>query len=127
MKKIVFILLIISAFANAQDNIIFKKFNSFELNTERILKIYLPDSYEEEIDNTYPVTVVFDGEYLFDVYVANAKLFASRNKAPEQIVVGIYQNQSEERYVDCDYSTDTGLPNTDSTKFYKFVREELLN
>ncbi len=127
MKKIVFILLIISAFANAQDNIIFKKFSSYELNTERILKIYLPDSYEEQSDNTYPVTVVFDGEYLFDVYVANAKLFASRNKAPEQIVVGIYQNQSEERYVDCDYSTDTGLPNTDSTKFYKFVREELLN
>ncbi len=127
MKKIVFILLIISSFAYAQDNIIFKRYNSFELNTERILKIYLPDSYETETDNTYPVTIVFDGEYLFDVYVANAKLFASRNKAPEQIVVGIFQNQNEERYIDCDYSTDTGLPNEDSTKFYKFVREELLN
>lgn len=127
MKRIVFLLLIISSLANAQDNIIFKKFNSYELNTERILKIYLPDSYDEKGDNTYPVTVVFDGEYLFDVYVANAKLFASRNKAPEQIVVGIFQNQNEERYVDCDYSTDTGLPNEDGTKFYKFVREELLN
>lgn len=127
MKKIVFILLIISSFAYSQDNIIFKRYNSFELNTERILKIYLPDSYETETDNTYPVTIVFDGEYLFDVYVANAKLFASRNKAPEQIVVGIFQNQNEERYIDCDYSTDTGLPNEDSTKFYKFVREELLN
>ena len=91
------------------------------------MKIYLPDSYEEETDNTYPVAVVFDAEYLFDVYVANAKLFASKNQAPEQIVVGIYQNQNEERYVDCDYSTDSGLPNQDGTKFYKFVREELLN
>ena len=127
MKKIVFLLLIISSFAFGQDNIIFKKFNSYELNTERVIKIYLPESYELEKDNTYPVSIVFDGEYLFDVYVANAKLFASRNKAPEQIVVGIFQNQNDERYIDCDYSTDTGLPNEDGTKFYKFVREELLN
>jgi predicted alpha/beta superfamily hydrolase len=91
------------------------------------LKIYLPPTYEDDDANTYPVAVIFDAEYLFDVYVANAKLFASRNKAPEQIVVGIFQNQNEERYTDCDFSTDTGLPNEDGTKFYTFVREEVLN
>ena len=92
-----------------------------------MLKIYLPPTYDEDEANTYPVTIVFDAEYLFDIYVANSKLFASRNKAPEQIIVGIYQNQNEERYTDCDYSTDTGLPNEDGLKFYSFVREELLN
>ncbi len=127
MKKIVFILFICTSFIFGQDNIIYKKFDSFELNTERILKIYLPPSYDEDEANTYPVAVVFDAEYLFDVYVANSKLFSSRNKAPEQIVVGVFQNQDEERYVDCDFSTDTGLPNEEGTKFYRFVREELLN
>lgn len=126
MKKIVFLLLFISFYGFAQDNIIYKKFNSFQLGTERILKIYLPDSYKTEKQNTYPVTIIFDAEYLFDIYVANAKLFALRDKAPEQIIVGIYQNQNKERYVDCDYSINTGLPNEESSKFYGFVRDELL-
>lgn len=126
MRKIVFLLLFFSMAIQAQDNIVFKKFNSFNLGTERILKIYIPDSYEEKTDNSYPVAIVLDGEFLFDVYVANAKLFAARDKAPEQIIVGVFQNQNEERYTDCDFSVDTGLPNEDSAKFYGFVKNELL-
>lgn len=120
------ILFLISFLGQAQDNIIYKKFNSFNLNQERILKIYVPDSFEENNKNTYPVAVILDAEFLFDVYVANSKLFAARDKAPEQIVVGIFQNQNEERYADCDYSEDTGLPNQESSKFYGFIRDELL-
>ena len=128
MKKIVLILLLITtSIGYSQDNIIYKKFDSFELDSERTIKIYLPDSYESDKENTYPVAFLFDAEFLFDIYVANSKLFASRDKAPEQIVVGIFQNQNEERYTDCDYSVDTGLPNDESNKFYKFIREELLN
>jgi len=126
MKKLFLLLLMVSMVGYAQDNITFKKFDSYQLNEERILKIYLPNSYEENKNNTYPVAIIFDAEYLFDVYVANAKLFASRDKAPEQIVVGIFQNQNEERYKDCDYSIDTGLPNEDSSKFYGFVNDELM-
>lgn len=127
MKKMILLVLFISFYGYSQDNVIFKKINSYELNAERIIKIYLPDSYESSKERTYPVTVVFDAEYLFDIYVANSKLFAFRNEAPEQIVVGIFQNQNDERYADCDFSIDTGLPNEDGLKFYKFVREELLN
>lgn len=126
MKKFMAILFLISFLGQAQDNIIYKKFNSFNLNQERILKIYVPDSFEENNKNTYPVAVILDAEFLFDVYVANSKLFAARDKAPEQIVVGIFQNQNEERYADCDYSEDTGLPNQESSKFYGFIRDELL-
>lgn len=126
MRKLVLLFFFVSFIGQAQDNIIYKKFNSFNLKTERILKIYVPESFQEDDQNTYPVTIVFDGEFLFDVYVANTKLFASRDKAPEQIVVGIFQNQNEERYSDCDYSEDTGLPNQESSKFYGFVRDELL-
>lgn len=126
MRKIVVLLLFISFLGQAQDNIIYKKFNSVSTNSERILKIYVPDSYEENEKSTYPVAILMDGEFLFDVYVANAKLFAARNKAPEQIVVGIFQNQNDERYADCDYSIDTGLPNQESAQFYGFVRDELV-
>ena len=126
MKHLTILFFLISFSIYSQDNIVLKKFNSYQLNTERVLKIYLPKSYEENKDHTYPVAVVFDAEYLFDIYVANSKLFASRDDAPEQIVVGIFQNQNEERYIDCDYSTDTGLPNEDSTKFYGFIKDEIL-
>ncbi len=126
MKKLTLLFLFISTFVFSQDNIIFKKFNSSLLNTERILKIYLPASYEENKDHTYPVAVIFDAEYLFDVYVANSKVFASMDEAPEQIIVGIFQNQNKERFTDCDFSIDTSLPNEDSTKFYGFIRDELL-
>ncbi len=126
MRKFMAILFFISFLGQAQDNIIYKKFNSFNLNQERILKIYVPDSFEENDKNTYPVAVILDAEFLFDVYVANSKLFAARDKAPEQIVVGVFQNQNEERYADCDYSEDTGLPNQESSKFYGFIRDELL-
>ena len=126
MRKLVLLFFFISFIGQAQDNIIYKKFNSFSLNQERILKIYVPDSFQENDKNTYPVAILMDGEFLFDVYVANSKLFASRDKAPEQIVVGIYQNQDDERYADCDYSEDTGLPNQESSKFYGFIRDEIL-
>ncbi|MCK5638273.1 MAG: hypothetical protein KAH67_06140, partial [Flavobacteriaceae bacterium] len=126
MKKLFFLLFFISSLGFAQGNITYKSFNSTLLNSERTLKIYLPDSYGTEEENTYPVAVIFDAEYLFDIYTANAKLFAAREKAPEQIVIGVFQNQDDERYTDCDYSVDTGLPNEISSKFYGFVRDELL-
>lgn len=126
MRKIVLLLLFFTMALQAQDNIVYKKFNSFNLNSERILKIYIPDSYEENTDNSYPIAILLDGEFLFDVYVANAKLFAARDKAPEQIIVGVFQNQNDERYSDCDFSVDTGLPNEDSAKFYGFIKDELL-
>lgn len=127
MKKITLLLFLFCAVLTAQENISIKKFNSRLLNTERILKIYVPPSYESNPENTYPVAIVFDGEYLFDLYLANAQLFAAQQRAPEQIVVGIFQNQNNERYTDCDFSMDTGLPNEQSAKFYGFVREELVN
>jgi len=127
MKKLTLLLLLVCSFLNAQESITIKKINSANLGTERILKIYVPESYEKNPKNTYPVAIIFDAEYLFDVYVANSKLFAAQQRAPEQIIVGIMQNQNEERSTDCDFSIDTGLPNEESTRFYRFVREELVN
>jgi len=126
MKKILFLLLFISFSGYAQDNVFYKNFKSDILNSERTLKIFLPKSYETETDRTYPIAIVFDAEYLFDIYVANSKLFALRDKAPEQIVIGVFQNQNKERYTDCGYDRNTGFPDEVSSKFYGFIKNELL-
>lgn len=122
-------LLFISAYGFSQ-NTTLEKFKSLEmageLNDQRILKIYVPDSYKQDSSRVYPLAVVLDAEYLFDIYVANSKLFALKDKAPEQIVVGIYQNQKNERKTDCEISISNGLLTETSSKFYKFIKKELL-
>lgn len=125
--KLFFLLFTVAAFAQ---NISTETFNSAELsgelNNERILKIYVPDSYKQDSTRVYPLAIVLDAEYLFDVYVANSKLFASKDKAPEQIVVGIYQNQRNERKIDCEINLNSMLTES-SSKFYKFIKNELIN
>ncbi len=105
------------------------EFPSDELGATRLLKIYVPKSYKKDGDRVYPLTIILDSEYLFDVYVSNAKLFADKDKAPEQIIVGISQNQSQpkERNSDCEYDRLTSMPTEKSTAFYKFIRNEVLN
>lgn len=103
-----------------------KKFNSTELNDERYLKIYVPPGYNDDETKLYPLTIVLDAEYLFDVYVGNSILFSAKEKAPEQIIVGINQNQFNERAKDCEYSKENSLPTKDSEAFYRFIRSELL-
>jgi len=124
--QIFFVFLLISSAIYGQD-IIYKKIQSLELGATRTLKIYVPASYKTSGTRLYPLSILFDGDYLFDVYTGNAKLFALRDKAPEQIIVGILQNENKERYVDCSYNKVNGLPTEDSDKFYKFVRIELLD
>ncbi len=131
MKKLCSILfLILFSIVTFAQNIHVETFKSVELsgelNSERTLKIYVPESYKQDSSRVYPLAIVLDAEYLFDVYVANSKLFALKDKAPEQIVVGIYQNQKNERKTDCEVSLNSMLTQS-SSKFYKFIKNELLN
>jgi len=100
-------------------------FNSEELGQERTLKIYVPESFKKDKSKIYPLTILLDGDYLFDIYVANSKLFAKLDKAPEQIIVGIIQQNT--RNEDCSYSKINDLPDKDGAKFYRFIRGELIN
>lgn len=126
MKKTLSIILLLSSI-----NILFsqdikvKKFNSKELNTERYLKIYLPPSYTTETTKLYPVAIVLDAEFLFDAYVGNSILFANKDEAPEQIVVGINQNYYDERYKDCSFNNENSLPTAESENFYRFIKGEI--
>ena len=125
--KFFFLLFVINGFSQIH----MEKFTSSELagelTNERILKIYVPESYKADSTKVYPLAVVLDAEHLFDIYVANAKLFALKDKAPEQIVVGIYQNQKNERKLDCQINIDNGMLTETSSKFYKFIRNELID
>jgi len=127
MKKILLSILVVfnTTFVLSQ-NIETKKFNSEILQSERYLKIYVPPSYTSETSKQYPLTIVFDAEYLFDLYVGNSILFASTDKAPEQIIVGINQNYNGERYQDCSFKKENSLPTKESEAFYQFVKIELL-
>tara|TARA_R110002073_G_scaffold139232_2_gene289393 strand:+ start:177695 stop:178933 length:1239 start_codon:yes stop_codon:yes gene_type:complete len=127
-KLFFFLLFTISGFSQ---NVTLEKFTSAEmageLTNERILKIYVPESYKTDSTKVYPLAVILDAEDLFDIYVANSKLFALKDKAPEQIVVGVYQNQRNERKSDCEINISNGLLTETSSKFYKFIRNELLD
>lgn len=127
LKKIIFfgIALLISNALFSQNSQL-KKFNSKELNSDRYLKIYVPPDYSDDETKLYPLTIVLDAEYLFDVFVGNSILFSAREKAPAQIIVGINQNQYNERTKDCAYSKENSLPTEDSEAFYRFIRSELL-
>lgn len=125
--KLFFLLFSVIAFSQNVQTETFKSVElSGELNSERTIKIYIPESYKQDSTRVYPLALVLDAEYLFDIYVANSKLFALKDKAPEQIVVGIYQNQRNERKTDCEVNANSMLTES-SSKFYKFIKNELLN
>ena len=125
--KLFFLLFSVYAFSQNVQTETFKSVElSGELNNERTIKIYIPESYKQDSTRVYPLALVLDAEYLFDIYVANSKLFAIKDKAPEQIVVGIYQNQRNERKTDCEVNANSMLTES-SSKFYKFIKNELLN
>ncbi|WP_298883547.1 alpha/beta hydrolase-fold protein [uncultured Polaribacter sp.] len=94
------------------------------LETTRSLKIYLPEGYEEDTKKNYPLAVVFDAEYLFDAYVGNSVLFAAKDKAPKQIVVGISMKNSRKK--DTYFNVNTGKLTASNNSFYQFVRDEVI-
>ena len=128
MKKYIsIILLIFISSVLFSQNIKTKKFNSEILQNDRYIKIYLPPSYDTEETKFYPLAIVLDGEFLFDVYVGNSILFANKEKAPEQIVVGINQNYNGERFQDCSYQKENSFPTQEGEAFYRFIRLELVD
>jgi len=81
-----------------KDIVIGKSFtlHSNILNEDRSVYISLPLNYNRNI-HSYPVIIVMDGEYLFEIASSIVKIKASRNEMPESIVVGI-PNNAGKRY-----------------------------
>ena len=94
------------------------------LETTRNIKIYLPQGYEQDSIKNYPLTIVLDESYLFDIYVANAKLFARKDKSPKQIIVGVSIERTKTE--DIAYNRNNGTLSATANYFYEFVRDEVI-
>jgi hypothetical protein len=102
-----------------------KEYGSQELQDIRTIKIHLPKGYEKDTITNYPLTIVLDSEYIFDLYVGNSNLFSHADKAPKQIVVGI--EMAETRLKDTAiHEAQNSVLTADSRSFMTFIKEELL-
>ena len=124
IKKTLSLLFILFSFLGFSQNIIQKDLESDILETTRSLRIYIPESYERDSIKNYPLTIILDEEYLFDTYVGNAILFAKKDKAPEQIVVGI--SMEETKVKDISFNRINGTLTTTAKYFYEFIRDEVI-
>ena len=66
---------------------------STAFNTERELKIYVPDGYETS-DKSYPVLYLLDGQRWYFQAVSYQRLFHEYGYTPDFIIVGIDTNDS---------------------------------
>lgn len=99
-------------------------FESFKLQERRDVSYYFPEDYSE--DKVYPLIVVLDAEYLFDLVVANVKFQSRLDRMPQAIVVGIDQAKNDLRWDDCDYDEVSGLPTEKGKMFYEFLGTEII-
>ncbi|TXN37986.1 esterase [Flagellimonas hymeniacidonis] len=123
MKRCLFILIGLLCF-NLGAQVKKEIFESFKLQERRGVSYYFPEDYSD--DKKYPLILVLDAEYLFDIVVANARFYSRHHRMPEAIIVGIDQAENELRWEDCDFEQTTGLPTEKGAKFYEFLGTELI-
>ena len=109
-------------FANAQTK--YEEFPSVRLEQKRQIKIQLPRNYEKNIEKTYPLFIVLDGDYMFEAVAGNVDYYSYWEDMPEAIVVGV--NQADTRIDDCLYSDQNFLPVETGANFFEFLGLELI-
>ncbi len=124
MKKSITFLLTCLFVASSYSQAIYESFRSIKLDQSRELKIQLPRNYKKNVDKTYPLIVVLDGDYLFEPVAGNVDYFAYWEDMPESIVVGI--NQRKTREGDCEYDKGEYLPTLKGAEFFEFIGQELV-
>ena len=90
----------------------------------RELKIQLPRNYVENAEKFYPLILVLDGDFLFEIVAGNVDYTSYWDDMPEAIVVGV--NQVGTRPDDLFISDATFFPTQDGAKFYEFLGAELV-
>jgi predicted alpha/beta superfamily hydrolase len=125
MRKIILSLLLFISFQSysqkTTDTIVSQK-----LNEDREFTISLPESYSKNKTKKYPVLVLLDGDYLLNPFQGALNYGAYWDDLPEVIIVGITQNKKDERYSDCTFDPETGLPEGKGEHFFEFISQELL-
>ena len=121
MKKYIFLLLIFTTQLFSQTK--YEFIDSDRLG-QRELKIQLPRNYNENLEQFYPLIVILDGDYLFEVVSGNVDYMSYWDDMPDAIVVGINQESSKED--DLYISDEDYFPIRGGAKFYEFLGAELV-
>ena len=95
------------------------------LNEKRAIEIQLPRSYEIEVDKNYPLMIVLDGDYMFNIVSGSVDYLSYWGDIPENLVVGI--NQKDTRFQDSSvFDNITHTPISSTASFYDFIVNELI-
>jgi len=106
--------------SRVKDNILSKY-----LNEKRAIEIQLPRSYEIEFDKNYPLMIVLDGDYMFNIVSGSVDYLSYWGDIPENLVVGI--NQKYSRFQDSSvFDNITHTPISSTASFYEFIVNELI-
>ena len=95
------------------------------LNEKRSLEIQLPRSYNIELEKNYPLMIVLDADYMFNIVAGSVDYLSYWGDIPENLVVGIKQKDS--RFKDSSvFDNITHTPITSTASFYDFIVNELI-
>ena len=95
------------------------------LNEKRAIEIQLPRSYEIEVDKNYPLMIVLDGDYMFNIVSGSVDYLSYWGDIPENLVVGI--NQKDTRFQDSSvFDNINYTPISSTASFYDFIVTELI-
>ena len=66
MKNLIYILILVFGVKFLDAQVVYEEFESYKLGERREIKIQLPRGYEDNTDQSYPLFIVFDGDYMFE-------------------------------------------------------------
>lgn len=100
--------------------------HSEKLKEDRVISISLPASYGKEKNQTYPLLLLLDGDYLFDPFTGAIQYGNYWDDLPEVIIVGINQSRPFDRTAESTVDIVNGLPFERGAQFFDFISMELL-
>lgn len=130
LKFIIFTLFFNLSYSQNIDSLYTKRINdtilSKILNQKRSIDIQLPRSYDNDLEKKYPLMIVLDGDYMFNLVSGSVDYLSYWGDIPENIVVGI--NQINSRFQDTSVLDNiSALPISSTALFFDFISNELID
>lgn len=124
MKNLFLTLTTLFTFGFTLAQVTYQEINSDKLGETRQIKVQLPRGYDTDTNKTYPLFIVFDGDYLFEPVAGNVDYYSYWEDMPDCIVVGI--NQFNKQQDDCYVSEENFMPIESGANFFEFIGMELV-